>query len=77
MPSTWEVTRSIVRRDGWGRRGLLRGLTALLARESVFNAVYFGGYYNMKLHFVPPEVTYPCINTVVLTKNPLSSRPKW
>ena len=55
MPSTWVVAQDIVRKDGYGTRGLLKGVTATLARHSVFNGVYFGSYYNMKL-LVPSEV---------------------
>ena len=54
--STWEVTRGIIRRDGLGTRGLYRGMTALLVRDTLFNAVYFGGYYNMKIYLVPHGV---------------------
>ena len=55
-PNTWIFAREIVRRDGFGTRGLLKGLTATLARHGIFNAIYFGSYYNMKLLLVSPEV---------------------
>ena len=58
MPSTWSAARQIVKCDGFGSSGLLKGLTATLARNGLFNAVYFGSYYNMKLQFVSPEVIY-------------------
>lgn len=56
MPSTWEVARRIISCDGVDTRALLRGMNALLARDTLFNAVYSGGYYNMKLYLVLPEV---------------------
>ena len=56
MPSAWEVAKEIVKRDGFGTRGLMRGLTALLARDGVFGAIYFGSYYSMKQRIVSTEV---------------------
>jgi hypothetical protein len=56
MPGTWYFAREIVKNDGFGTKGLLKGMTATLARNGLFNAVYFGSYYNMKLLFVSPEV---------------------
>ena len=55
-PDTWSVARKIVKHDGFGTRGLLKGITATLARHGLFNAVYFGSFYNMKLLLVSPEV---------------------
>ncbi|KAJ8719376.1 hypothetical protein PYW08_011551 [Mythimna loreyi] len=52
VPSTWTVTREIVRQNGLGRRGLNKGLTATIARNGVFNMVYFGFYHSVK-GFVP------------------------
>ena len=56
MPSTWLVAGEIVRKDGYGTRGLLKGVTATLARHGIFNCVYFGSYYNMKQILIPSEV---------------------
>ena len=56
MPGTWYFAREIVKKDGFGTKGLLKGMTATLGRNGLFNAVYFGSYYNMKLLFVSPEV---------------------
>ncbi|XP_059045275.1 mitochondrial 2-oxodicarboxylate carrier [Achroia grisella] len=48
VPSTWSVTRQIVREHGVGSRGLNKGLTATIARNGVFNMVYFGFYHSVK-----------------------------
>ncbi|XP_013192314.1 mitochondrial 2-oxodicarboxylate carrier [Amyelois transitella] len=48
LPSTWSVTRKIVRENGLGSRGLNKGLTATIARNGVFNMVYFGFYHSVK-----------------------------
>lgn len=48
VPSTWTVTREIVRTNGLGKRGLNKGLTATIARNGVFNMVYFGFYHSVK-----------------------------
>ncbi|XP_026752611.2 mitochondrial 2-oxodicarboxylate carrier [Galleria mellonella] len=48
VPSTWSVTRQIVREHGLGSRGLNKGLTATIARNGVFNMVYFGFYHSVK-----------------------------
>lgn len=48
VPSTWSVTREIVRTNGLGNRGLNKGLTATIARNGVFNMVYFGFYHSVK-----------------------------
>lgn len=48
LPSTWSVTRQIVRENGLGSRGLNKGLTATIARNGVFNMVYFGFYHSVK-----------------------------
>ena len=56
MPSTWSTARHIIRSEGFGSKGLLKGITATLGRHGLFNAVYFGSYYNMKRFFVSPEV---------------------
>ncbi|KAL4715736.1 hypothetical protein ACJJTC_006315 [Scirpophaga incertulas] len=48
VPSTWTVTRQIVREHGLGLRGLNKGVTATIARNGVFNMVYFGFYHSVK-----------------------------
>ncbi|KAK3921090.1 Mitochondrial 2-oxodicarboxylate carrier [Frankliniella fusca] len=47
-PSTWSVTREIVRTQGLGLNGLMKGLTATVARNGAFNMVYFGFYHSVK-----------------------------
>lgn len=48
VPSTWEVTRQIIAKDGIGSRGLNRGLSATIGRNGVFNMLYFGFYHSVK-----------------------------
>ncbi|KAF2880887.1 hypothetical protein ILUMI_25286 [Ignelater luminosus] len=48
LPSTWVVTKEIVRANGLGLRGLNKGVTATIARNGVFNMVYFGFYHSVK-----------------------------
>lgn len=47
-PSTWSVTKEIVRKQGLGLHGLNKGVTATIARNGVFNMVYFGFYHSVK-----------------------------
>ncbi|XP_049768872.1 mitochondrial 2-oxodicarboxylate carrier isoform X2 [Schistocerca cancellata] len=47
-PSTWSVTKEIIRTQGLGLRGLNKGVTATIARNGVFNMVYFGFYHSVK-----------------------------
>ncbi|KAM8706704.1 hypothetical protein ACLKA7_010895 [Drosophila subpalustris] len=48
MISTMSVAREIVMRDGFGLRGLNKGLTATMGRSGVFNTIYFGFYHSVK-----------------------------
>ncbi|KAL7744798.1 hypothetical protein ACLKA6_007096 [Drosophila palustris] len=48
MTGTFEVAREIVKRDGFGLRGLNKGVTATMGRNGVFNMVYFGFYHSVK-----------------------------
>ncbi|KAJ9596392.1 hypothetical protein L9F63_012555 [Diploptera punctata] len=48
IPSTWSVTKQIVATQGLGFRGLNKGVTATIARNGVFNMVYFGFYHSVK-----------------------------
>ncbi|CAH1104121.1 unnamed protein product [Psylliodes chrysocephalus] len=57
MPSTWAMTRLIINENGFGLRGLNKGLTATIARNSVFNMVYFGFYHSVKGYL--PELENP------------------
>lgn len=47
-PSTIAVTKEIIRTQGLGLSGLNKGLTATIARNGVFNMVYFGFYHSVK-----------------------------
>ncbi|CAG5127000.1 unnamed protein product, partial [Candidula unifasciata] len=46
--STIKTAKEIVAKDGFGLKGLNKGLTATLGRHGVFNMVYFGFYHNVK-----------------------------
>ncbi|KAF4526441.1 hypothetical protein B566_EDAN015073 [Ephemera danica] len=48
VPSTWVVTRQIINTQGFGLRGLNKGLSATVARNGAFNMVYFGFYHSVK-----------------------------
>lgn len=52
-PGTWAVTRKILEKDGFGSKGLYRGVTATIGRNGVFNMIYFGFYHSVK-NIVPP-----------------------
>lgn len=64
MPTTWTVTKEIVRKDGLGLRGLNKGITATMARNGVFNMVYFGFY-----HSVRPLVPQPKNPNLTVIRN--------
>jgi len=64
MPGTWSVTREIIKRDGFGLNGLNKGVTATMARNGVFNMIYFGFY-----HSIRPLVPQPKNSKLVLLKN--------
>lgn len=59
-PSTLTVTRGIIQKDGYGLRGLNKGLTATLLRNGVFNMVYFGFYHSVKGYLPEFEVKLTC-----------------
>ncbi|XP_017332245.1 mitochondrial 2-oxodicarboxylate carrier isoform X2 [Ictalurus punctatus] len=48
VPSTFTQARMIINSDGFGLRGLNKGLTSTLGRHGVFNMIYFGFYFNVK-----------------------------
>ena len=50
--STVAKAREIIHKDGIGLRGLNKGVTATMARNGVFNMIYFSFYHNMK-PFIP------------------------
>jgi solute carrier family 25 2-oxodicarboxylate transporter 21 len=51
---TMKTAREILAKDGFGIKGLNKGLTATLGRHGVFNMVYFGFYHNVK-NLVPEQ----------------------
>jgi len=55
VPSTWTVTRAVVRAHGV--RGLFNGLVPTLYRQSVFNTTYFGFFHSMKVYLPPSQDT--------------------
>jgi len=50
--STFSKAREIIRKDGYGRMGINRGLTATLGRHGIWNMVYFGLYHSLK-EYIP------------------------
>ncbi|XP_060735940.1 mitochondrial 2-oxodicarboxylate carrier isoform X1 [Tachysurus vachellii] len=48
QPSTFSQARMIINSDGFGLRGLNKGLTSTLGRHGIFNMIYFGFYFNVK-----------------------------
>uniref|UniRef100_A0A3B5KMV5 Mitochondrial 2-oxodicarboxylate carrier n=1 Tax=Xiphophorus couchianus TaxID=32473 RepID=A0A3B5KMV5_9TELE len=48
QPSAFAQARRIIESDGYGLRGLNKGLTSTLGRHGVFNMIYFGFYFNVK-----------------------------
>lgn len=48
QPSSFTQARHIINSDGFGLRGLNKGLTSTLGRHGVFNMIYFGFYFNVK-----------------------------
>ncbi|XP_072221182.1 mitochondrial 2-oxodicarboxylate carrier isoform X2 [Leuresthes tenuis] len=48
QPSAFAQARRIINSDGFGLRGLNKGLTSTLGRHGVFNMIYFGFYFNVK-----------------------------
>lgn len=47
-PTTWSVTRQIIRSGGIGLSGLNKGVTATIGRNGTFNMIYFGFYHSVK-----------------------------
>ncbi|KAM8916189.1 mitochondrial 2-oxodicarboxylate carrier [Spinachia spinachia] len=48
QPSSFAQARRIINSEGFGLRGLNKGLTSTLGRHGVFNMIYFGFYFNVK-----------------------------
>ncbi|XP_022087672.1 mitochondrial 2-oxodicarboxylate carrier-like isoform X2 [Acanthaster planci] len=60
--SAFSLARRIVREQGIGRNGMLRGLTATLGRHGIFNMIYFSFYHNIKQYF--PSASSPKLEFV-------------
>lgn len=65
LPSTWVVTKEIIKSDGLGFRGLNKGVTATIARNGVFNMVYFGFYHSVKGYLPEFEVNQCSYNALL------------
>ncbi|CAL8284582.1 unnamed protein product [Lota lota] len=48
QPSSFGQARRIINAEGFGLKGLNKGLTSTLGRHGVFNMIYFGFYFNVK-----------------------------
>ncbi|XP_065205242.1 mitochondrial 2-oxodicarboxylate carrier [Planococcus citri] len=48
VPSAWKVTKEIIKKDGFGFRGINKGLFATICRNGSFNCIYFGFYHSVK-----------------------------
>lgn len=48
VPSTWAVTRQIIVSGGLGLQGINKGLSATIARNGIYNMIYFGNYHSLK-----------------------------
>lgn len=53
--STFSKARTIIKNDGFGLKGINRGLTATLGRHGVWNMVYFGFYHSIKKYIPKTE----------------------
>lgn len=60
LPSTWAVTRMIIKEGGFGLNGLNKGLNATVARNGAFNMVYFGFYHSVKNILPEYKVSFVC-----------------
>lgn len=59
-PSTVSITKEIIQKQGFGLRGLNKGLTATLMRNGIFNGFYFGFYHSVKSYL--PQNKDPTID---------------
>ncbi|XP_055377458.1 mitochondrial 2-oxodicarboxylate carrier isoform X2 [Condylostylus longicornis] len=56
--NTFTVTKRIINENGFGSKGLNKGLTATMSRNGAFNMVYFGFYNSVKdMYSVNPDPT--------------------
>ncbi|KAF6019317.1 SLC25A21 [Bugula neritina] len=47
--NAFALAREILKKDGFGLRGLNKGLTATICRHGIFNLCYFGFYHNARV----------------------------
>ncbi|TNN35083.1 Mitochondrial 2-oxodicarboxylate carrier [Liparis tanakae] len=66
QPSSFAQARLIINSDGFGARGLNKGLTSTLGRHGVFNMIYFGFYFNVK-DAIPSS---PALSTAMAADRP-------
>lgn len=71
VPSTWLVTKTIINDGGLGLNGLNKGLTATIARNGIFNMVYFGFYHSVKN--ILPEYEVSVSNVMKFKQNNLKN----
>lgn len=50
------MTKEIIKENGFGSKGLNKGVFATIGRNGVFNMIYFGFYHSVKGFFAPYEV---------------------
>jgi len=70
--STVAKAREIIQKDGFGLRGLNKGVTATMARNGMFNMIYFSFYHNMK-QFIPKNLVRTACFLVLVLKYPLTN----
>ena len=58
--NAYATAREILKEDGFGLRGLNKGLTATIARHGIWNMCYFGFYHNVKALFTVEGVSIEC-----------------
>lgn len=68
LPSTWSVTKAIIKKDGLGLKGLNKGITATIGRNGLFNMVYFGFYHSVKGYLPEFQVKHSTISPMKYNK---------
>jgi solute carrier family 25 (mitochondrial 2-oxodicarboxylate transporter), member 21 len=66
MPSTWAVTRQIVKTQGLGFNGLNKGVTSTIMRNGSFNMIYFGFYHSVKGLLPEYDVKHYILNRKII-----------
>lgn len=59
------MAREIIKNQGFGLRGLNKGLTATIGRHGIFNMIYFGLFHSVNSRIEQPKVLFTnnCIFT--------------